>query len=79
MGAAGAALAVLVLSLATLAAAGKGIVEFRQSGARPARTPFVHRYYLDLLALVVIAFLWWQISSRGTVLTRSLGRTRAGD
>ena len=73
MGAAGAALAVIVLSLATLAAANKGIVEFRQSGARPARTPFVHRYYLDLLALVVIAFLWWQISSRGTVLTRSLG------
>ena len=73
MGAAGAFLAVLVLSLATLAAASKGIVEFRQSGARPARTPFIHRYYLDLLALVVIAFLWWQISSRGTVLTRSLG------
>ena len=73
MGAAGAALAVIVLSLATLAAANKGIVEFRQSGARPARTPFVHRYYLDLLALVVIAFLWWQISNRGTVLTRSLG------
>ena len=73
MGAAGAALAVVVLSLATLAAASKGIVEFRQSGARPARTPFVHRYYLDLLALAVIAFLWWQISNRGTVLTRSLG------
>lgn len=73
MGAAGATLAVLVLSLATLAAAGKGIVEFRQAGARPAQTPFVHRYYLDLLALVVIAFLWWQISNRGTVLTRSLG------
>ncbi len=73
MGAAGAALAVLVLSLATLAAAGKGIVEFRQAGARPAQTPFIHRYYLDLLALVVIAFLWWQISNRGTVLTRSLG------
>ena len=73
MGAAGATLAVLVLSLATLAAASKGIVEFRQAGARPARTPFVHRYYLDLLALVVIAFLWWQISNRGTVLTRSLG------
>ena len=73
MGAAGAALAVVVLSLATLAAASKGIVEFRQAGARPARTPFVHRYYLDLLALAVIAFLWWQISNRGTVLTRSLG------
>ena len=73
MGAAGAALAVIVLSLATLAAASKGIVEFRQSGARPARTPFIHRYYLDLLALAIIAFLWWQISSRGTVLTRSLG------
>ena len=73
LGAAGAVLAVLVLSLATLAAASKGIVEFRQAGARPARTPFVHRYYLDLLALVVIALLWWQLSSRGTALTRSLG------
>lgn len=73
MGAAGAALAVLVLSLATLAAAGKSIVEFRQAGARPARTPFIHRYYLDFLGLAIIAFLWWQISSRGTVLTRSLG------
>ena len=73
MGAAGAVLAVVVLSLATLVAAGKGIVEFRQAGARPARTPFVHRYYLDILALVIIAFLWWQISNRGTVLTRSLG------
>ena len=73
MGAAGALLAVVVLSLATLVAAGKGIVEFRQAGARPARTPFIHRYYLDLLALVVIAFLWWQISNRGTVLSRSLG------
>ena len=73
LGAAGAVLAVLVLSLATLAAASKGIVEFRQAGARPARTPFVHRYYLDLLALAVIALLWWQLSSRGTALTRSLG------
>ncbi len=73
LGAAGALLAVVVLSLATLAAARKGIVEFRQAGARPARTPFVHRYYLDLLALAVIALLWWQISSRGTALTRSLG------
>ena len=73
LGAAGALLAVLVLSLATLAAASKGIVDFRQAGARPARTPFVHRYYLDLLALAVIALLWWQLSSRGTALTRSLG------
>ena len=73
MGAAGAALAVIVLALATLAAARKGIVEFRQAGARPARTPFIHRYYLDLLALAVIALLWWQISSRGTALTRTLG------
>ena len=73
MGAAGAALAVIVLALATLAAARKGIVEFRQAGARPARTPFIHRYYLDLLALAVIALLWWQISRRGTALTRTLG------
>lgn len=73
LGAGGAVLAVLVLTLSTLAAARQGIVEFRQAGARPPRTPWFHRYYLDLLLLVLIAFLWWQIQSRDTFLLRSAG------
>ena len=73
LGAGGALLAVGVLSVATLVAARKGIVEFRQSGARPASAPFIHRYYLDLLVLLIMGLLWWQTQSRGSFLVKSVG------
>ena len=73
LGAGGALLAALVLTLSTWAAARQSIVEFRQAGARPPRTPWFHRYYLDLLLLVFIGLLWWQIQSRDTFLLRPAG------
>ena len=74
LGAGGALLSVVVLTLATLAAARQGIVEFRQAGARPARAPLLHRYYLDFLLLALIGLIWWQIQSRDTFLLRPVGR-----
>ena len=74
LGAAGALLSVAVLTLSTLVAARQGIVEFRQAGARPARAPLLHRYYLDFLLLALIGLLWWQIQSRDTFLLRPLAR-----
>ena len=59
LGAGGALLAVGVLTVSTLVAARQGIVEFRQSGARPPRAPFLHRYYIDLLMLFFIGVIWW--------------------
>jgi len=73
VGLAGGLLGVVVLTGTTLMAARQGIVEFRQSGARPARTPFVHRYYLDMLLLGLISLMWWQIQNRGAFLVRPLG------
>jgi ABC-type lipoprotein release transport system permease subunit len=73
LGAAGGVLAVIVLTLSTLAVARQGIVEFRQMGARPPQVPFIHRYYLDFLLLALIGLLWWQIESRGAFLVRPLG------
>ena len=73
LGVGGALLSVAILTVSTLFAARQGIVEFRQAGARPPRTPFMQRYYLDILALAVVALLWWQIERRGSVLVRSLG------
>lgn len=73
LGAGGALLAVLALTLSTLAAARQSIVEFRQAGARPPQAPWFHRYYLDLLLLVLIGLLWWQIQSRDTFLLRPVG------
>lgn len=73
LGLAGGLLGVTVLTGATLLAARQGIVEFRQMGARPATAPFVHRYYLDILLLGLIALIWWQIQSRGAFLVRPVG------
>lgn len=73
LGLIGGALAVLVFTLATLAAARHGIVEARQTGARPPTASFLHRYYLDVLLLALIGLLWWQIQSRGSFLVQSVG------
>ncbi|PKB72112.1 MAG: hypothetical protein BZY87_01900 [SAR202 cluster bacterium Io17-Chloro-G6] len=73
LGLVGGSLAVVVFTLATLAAARYGIVEARQTGARPATVSFLHRYYLDFLLLALIGMLWWQIQSRGTFLVQSVG------
>ena len=73
LGAAGAALAAAVLTVSTVLASRQGMVEFRQTGARPPRAPFIHRSYLDLLALALIALIWWQIQAQGSFLVRSLG------
>ncbi len=68
LGAAGAALAVIVLAASTLVAARRGIVEYRQSGARPPQAPFIHRYYLDFVFLALIGLIWLQIQTRGNFL-----------
>ena len=73
LGTAGALLAAAVLTVATVMASRQGMVEFRQTGARPPRAPFIHRSYLDVLALVLIGLIWWQIQARGSFLVRSLG------
>ena len=73
LGTAGAVLAAAVLTVATVMASRQGMVEFRQTGARPPRAPFIHRSYLDVLALVLIGLIWWQIQARGSFLVRSLG------
>ena len=73
LGLAGGGLAVLVFTLATLAAARRSGVEARQSGARPPTTNVLHRYYLDVALLALIGLLWWQLQNQGTFLVQSLG------
>ena len=73
LGLAGGLIAVVALTGFTLLAARQSIVEFRQEGARPARAPFIHRYYLDIPLLVLIGLLWWQMRSQDSFLVRSVG------
>lgn len=73
LGLMGGFLAIAVLTTLTLFAARRDFEEFRQTRTRPPRTPFIHRYYLDVLFLALAALLWWQIQSRGSFLVRPLG------
>ena len=73
LGAAGAVLAVAVLTVSTLAAARQGVVEASRGVARPEKVPFIHRYYIDIALLALIGLIWWQIQSRGSLLVRSVG------
>ncbi len=49
------------------------ILEFLRSRARPPSVPVLQRYYLDLLAVAVLAVLWWQIEQRGGFVDRATG------
>ena len=73
VGMAGGGLAVLVFTVATLAAARRSDIETRQAGARPPTTTLLHRYYLDVALLAFIGLIWWQLQSRGAFLVQSLG------
>ncbi len=73
LGLVGGGLAVMVFTLATLAAARRSSIETRQAGARPPTASLLHRYYLDFVLLAVIGLVWWQLQSRGTFLVQSLG------
>lgn len=53
-------------------AAGKSIVHFKVSAARPDQQPVFLRYYLDLGLLGVGAFAFYQLRQRGSVVTESL-------
>ena len=79
LGAGGALLAVAVLTISTLVAARRGIVAFRHGGARPPRAPFIHRYYVDILVLVLAMLILWQLQSRGSLFSAICRHRRAHD
>ena len=68
LGAVGAAFTVAVFTATVLRSASKGIVALQSSSARPPDVPFIHRYYIDVVLLVVIGLLWWQLRYRGSFL-----------
>ncbi len=64
-----------VLLLPAVLAARRGIIDQRQSEARPDRPPFFQRYYLDVVFLVIGGLVWWELTSRGSIVAE----TRQGE
>jgi FtsX-like permease family len=76
LGAIGGLLSLGVLLVSSLNLARLGILEFLRARARPPTVPFLQRYYLDLLALIALGILLWQIQGReGFVEQSVIGRT----
>jgi hypothetical protein len=75
LGAIGGLLSLGVLLASSLNLARLGILEFLRARARPPTVPLLQRYYLDLLALVALGILLWQIQGReGFVEQAVIGR-----
>ncbi len=72
MGAVGAALAVAVLAASAAGRARTGMADALASRSRPPVVSFFHRYYLDILAVLVAGLVWWQFQERDGFVSRSL-------
>ena len=61
-----AVLCLIAMLFPAMRAARMGVVSQRQNIARPPRSPFWQRYYLDILLLVIGGALYWELQRRGT-------------
>ena len=64
MGALGGVIALLTLVAASVGRARLGALESLLSRARPPTVSFVHRYHLDILLVLVVVVIWYQVGVR---------------
>ena len=64
MAAVGALFSMLVLAVAMAGRARADLADTLSSRSRPPTLSFFHRYYLDLVTVLVVGLLWWQLRER---------------
>ena len=64
-----------ILLLPAILGTRRGIIDQYQSEARPEQPPFFQRYYLDIIFLAIGSLIWWELTTRGTVVAS----TREGE
>ena len=68
----GAGLAFLALLVPAIAMGRRSIVQHQQTLSRPAGQPAFHRYYLDLVIVVLAALLFFQLQTSDSLVTEEL-------
>ena len=58
----------VILLLPAFLSARRGIIDQYQAEARPERPPFFQRYYLDIIFLAIGSLIWWELTTRGSVI-----------
>ncbi|MDE2780829.1 MAG: FtsX-like permease family protein [Chloroflexota bacterium] len=74
LGAVGGLMSLAVLAAANFNLARIGLLDFLRERARPPTIPYLQRYYIDLLVVVALGLVWWQVEQRGSFLERTLTR-----
>jgi len=72
MGALGGVLALAVLLITATGRARMGTLETLLSRTRPPSVPFLHRYYLDILAVATVLVIWFQVRGRDGFVAEEL-------
>ena len=67
----GAAVSVVVLAVSAAGRARTGVADSLAIRSRPPQVSFFHRYYFDLLAILLAGLVWWQFRERDGFLSRS--------
>ena len=75
----GAALALAAMLLPAIRSSGLNPLTHHTELSRPRGAPFLTRYYLDIFLGVIAGLLFWELSSRGTVVTEALFAGEAVD
>ena len=76
LGAVGGLMSLVVLLAANFNLTRLGLLDFLRERARPPTIPWLQRYYVDLLVVVALGLVWWQVEQRGSFLDSGL---RGGD
>ena len=72
MGALGGVMALGVLLVTATGRARMGTLETLLSRTRPPSVPFLHRYYLDILAAATVLVIWFQVRGRDGFVAEEL-------
>ena len=72
MSALGGALSFAALIIPAIQASRIGVTRHRLQAARPSTLPAFHRYYLDILLLLLAIFLFYQLTEQGSVVATRL-------
>ena len=75
----GAALALAAMLLPAVGSAGLNPLTHHTELSRPRGAPFFTRYYLDIFLGLIAGLLFWELASRGTVVTEALFAGEAVD
>ena len=68
----GAVLAFAALLIPALQASRVGVARYRQEAARPARQPWLQRYYVDVAVLLAALLMFRQLSEQGSVVATNV-------